>query len=87
MKTCEVGDVVRYSGAFLRSCGMATAPINGVVLRVIPFGAGRTLAYVQWCDLDRGMEIGVLPCNLESYPCTEAEKRTARIAVGLDVEA
>lgn len=86
MKTCKVGDVVRYSGAFLRSCGMTTAPIDGVVVRVIPFGAERTLAYVQWCDLDNGQEIGCLPANLEECRYSEAQKRTARIAVGLTPE-
>ncbi len=56
-----VGDIVRHTGAFLRSIGMVTAPINGIVREVQP----RDFVRVEWSD---GVETWIKRHNLERDP-------------------
>lgn len=65
------GDIVRYTGKFLRSTGMlAGAPINGKVVKVKSGGGFASgWPYVEWSDRDWGAEpMLVNPINIEFDP-------------------
>ena len=56
------GDIVRYTGKFLRNTGQAVGvPINGKVV-----SASVAFTYVLWCD--RSDRVAVNPANLELDP-------------------
>lgn len=66
-KGFEVGDIVRYTGKFLRNIGMRTgAPINGKIVGFVKMGEGRMFPKVLWSDRDE--PIGVAPDNIEYDP-------------------
>jgi hypothetical protein len=66
-KEFKVGDIVRYTGKFLRNIGMqAGAPINGKVVGFIKMGGGKQFPKVLWSDRDE--PVGVAPANIEHDP-------------------
>ena len=68
------GDVVRYTGTFLRSICWYTPPINGVVTRVgKPHELSGRVLSVEWSD---GTLSRVLMDNVE--PCPVARREAGR---------
>lgn len=65
----KVGDIIRHTGAFLRSVGLVVgAPINGEAIAVESIRDGsieRQLLTVRWSD---GTESGIAACNIEFCP-------------------
>jgi len=62
-------EIVRYTGAFLRSVGMvAGAPINGRVISVEYRQNAPDRVRVQWNDMEDGDSMTVLATNLEHDP-------------------
>jgi hypothetical protein len=67
----HVGDIVCYTGTFLRNTGMTVGgPINGIVRRIerergSPFDGW---PYVQWSDDDEKEGRLVNPANIELDP-------------------
>lgn len=74
-KDFQIGQIVRFTGKFLRSAGMlAGAPING---RVESFSEGLGFPLVLWNDRDEAVPVN--PANLELCPYAKALNRFMRM--------
>lgn len=66
-KNFQIGDIVRYTGDFLRNTGQYTGtPKNGKVVDLVKMGS-RMFPRVEWSDPDWGITT-VAPMNLEYDP-------------------
>jgi len=66
-KEFKKGDIVRYTGKFLRNIGMqAGGPINGKVVGFVKMGGGKMWPKVLWSDRDEPH--AVAPLNIEHDP-------------------
>lgn len=48
-KEFQVGDIVRYTGKFMRSVGLVSSPVNGKVIATSDM-CGRQVVGVLWSD-------------------------------------
>ena len=71
----KVGQLVRYTGEFLRSIGVYTgAPENGIIVEM----HSPKFARVWWCDMDAGESMLVNVANLELHHSNKYVQQVTR---------
>lgn len=63
----KVGQIVRETGAFMKSVGMVTGPANGIIRKIMPVHpeANDFRLFIEWSDGGRSW---ILPYNIELDP-------------------